>query len=134
MINTRIRRPAGGTTVSTTLRTRVLAALAAAALPVVLAGTVGPAAAATSPAGGFAGAYGLLIDTTLLQGNVPLAVGPLAPSASSCPPATGLKEANLLAAGDAQVAKAAALNTLAGTNCTAKDSKGGAETLNVDAL
>jgi uncharacterized repeat protein (TIGR01451 family) len=110
----------------------------AAALPLVLAGSfvlATPAsAAATSTAGGFAEGYGLLIDTTLLTGNVPVAVGPLAPSASSCPPATGMKQAEVLGGGDAQVAKADVLDSQAATDCTAKHSKAGAMTLNVDAL
>lgn len=112
----------------------MLAALAAAAVPLVLAGSVGTAAAVTSPAGGFAEAYGLLVDTTLLQGNVPVNVGPLAPSASSCPPATGAKLSSLLGVGDPQVARADALDTGAGTDCTAKHSRSSAQTLNVDAL
>lgn len=116
-------------------KTRAVATAAALALPLVLSGAALPASAATvPPAGGFAEAYGLLIDTTLLQGNVPVKVGPLAPVGSSCPPTAALKENELLGGGDAQVAHASVLSTAAGTNCSTKQSMAGAQTLDVDAL
>lgn len=124
----------GGTAMSTStsLLRRTGAALAL-ALPIVLASAV-PAQAATPPAGGFAEAYGLSIDTTLLQNNVPVKVDPQAATASSCPPAVGTKSASALGAGDAQVARADVLNTTAGTDCTKPTATARAQAANVDAL
>ena len=119
-------------TSSTSLLRRTGAVLVL-ALPIALASAL-PAQAATPPAGGFAEAYGLSIDTTLLQNNVPVKVEPQAPSASSCPPAVGTKTNQLLAAGDAQVAKADVLNTSAGTDCTKPTATAMAQTANVNAL
>lgn len=104
-------------------------------LPLGLLGAGTPAQAATTvPVGGFGDAYGLSIDTTILQGNVPVKVGPLAPAASSCPPVGGTKTANLLGGGDAQIAKAAVLNTSASADCGGKKALSTAQVTNVDAL
>ena len=116
--------------------TRLVGALAAVALPLTLGGLTTSAQAATTPVapGGFAEAYGLSIDTTILQNNVPVKVAPRAPIASSCLPTTAAKTNSELNAGDAQVAKAAVLNTGAGTDCVAKKALASAQTTNVDAL
>jgi uncharacterized repeat protein (TIGR01451 family) len=117
----------------TKTRTRIAGSLVALAVPLVLSGT--PATAATvPPAGAFAEAYGLSIDTTILQGNVPVKVAPQAPVASSCPPTGGAKTTSLLSVGDPQLAKADVLNTGAGTDCAKKSSLASAQTTNADAL
>ncbi len=118
----------------TLTKKRLAGSALAVLLPLGVVVTSTPATAATVPAGGFADAYGLSIDTTLLQGNVPVKVGPLAPVASSCPPVGGSKTAQLLQAGDAQVAKAAVLNTGAGTDCGAKKSLASAQVTDINAL
>jgi uncharacterized repeat protein (TIGR01451 family) len=89
--------------------------MVALALPLVLAAA--PQASAATTGGGFAEAYGLLADATLLQGNVPVLIGPLSPVASSCPPG-GSKTAQLLNVPASPVVSAGALNTGAGTACT----------------
>lgn len=115
-------------------RTRTIATAAALALPLVLAASVPPAAAADPTPGGFAEAYGLLADTTLLAGNVPVTIGPLAPVASSCPPG-GPKTAQLVGVPASPVATANILNTGAGTACsTPTRSMASAQTLNAQAL
>ena len=113
---------------------RLAGALVALALPLLAGGLSTPAQAATVAPGGFAEAYGLSIDTTILQNNVPVKVNPQAPIASSCLPTTAAKTNSLLGAGDAQVAKAAVLNTGAGTDCVKKAALASAQTTNVDAL
>ncbi len=116
-------------------KTRVLGSMVALSLPFVLGGVTSSAIAATPvPSGGFAEAYGLSIDSTILQGNVPVKVGPLAPVASSCPPPVGAKTAQAAGGGDAQVAKGGLFNTGAATDCVANASLASAQTLNVDAL
>ncbi len=112
--------------------TRLLGSLALTA-PLALCLTT-PAHAADVPAGAFGEAYGLSVDTTILQGNVPVKVGPLAPVSSSCPPASAAKTASLLSGGDAQVAQVGVLNTGAGTDCTAKKSMASAQVTNANAL
>ncbi|MCU1595355.1 MAG: putative repeat protein family [Frankiales bacterium] len=114
--------------------TRVLGSIVAITVPLVLGGMQTSASAATVDSGGFAEAYGLLIDATLLQGNVPVTVGPLAPVASSCPPASGVKTTQLLGAGDPTVARADVLNTGAATDCSGNKSLASAQTTNVTAL
>ncbi|MGB8649946.1 MAG: hypothetical protein WCD35_04710 [Mycobacteriales bacterium] len=113
---------------------RVLGALAAVVLPLLLTSTAAPAQAATAPAGAFAEAYGLSIDTTLLQGNVPVKVDPLAETSSSCPPTGAGRTTQLLGAGDPAVARADVLNSGAGTDCAAKSALAKAQTVDVDAL
>ena len=110
---------------------RVLGAGLALPLGLLVGGT---AQAAAVPVGAFGEAYGLSIDTTILQGNVPVKVGPLAPAASTCPPVGGTKTAQLLGGGDAQVAKAAVLNTSANADCGGKKALSTAQVTNVDAL
>lgn len=123
----------GGTTVRLTT-TRVAGTLAALALPLVLGGLSLPAEAATVPSGAFADSYGLSVDTTLLQGNIPVIVDPLAPSTSSCLPATGKKSDTLLAVPASPVADAAVINSSADTDCTTTKAAAFAQTTNVDAL
>jgi uncharacterized repeat protein (TIGR01451 family) len=114
-------------------RLRALSVAVALALPAVLAIGATSASAATK-SGGFAEAYGLLIDATLLQGNVPVLVGPLAPAASSCPPG-GTKTAELLAVPASPVATADVLSAAAGTACTtATSSLASAQTLDTTVL
>jgi len=116
-------------------KTPFLGALVVLALPLVLGGAAGSAAAATAPpVGAFANAYGLLVDVTLLQGNAPVKLGPYAPIASSCLPETGVKTTQALGAGDQMVARADVLNTGAATDCGAKSAMASAQTLNADAL
>lgn len=111
-------------------RTRALGTMVGLALPLVVAAAAPSAVAATSTAGGFAEAYGILADTTLLQGNVPVRIGPLAPVASSCPPGS-TKTAQLAAVPASPVADARVLNTGAATACaTAVKSMASAQTLN----
>jgi uncharacterized repeat protein (TIGR01451 family) len=117
------------------LRRSTLGVATVALLVPLAIGPASPAAAATPDPGGFAEAYGLLIDATLLQGNVPVNVGPLAPVASSCPPNSAAKTAELIGPiGDAQVAKADVIRTGAGTDCTKVETLGSAQTVNLDAL
>lgn len=119
----------------TTTALRVLGVGLVLPLGLLGAGTPAQAAAATAvPVGAFGDAYGLLIDTTILQGNIPVKVGPLAPAASSCPPVGGTKTAQLLGGGDAQVAKVAVLNTSANADCGGKKALSSAQVTNVDAL
>ena len=66
-------------------------AVVALTLPLVLTGFAGPANAATSPAGAYGEAYGLLVDLTALSGTVPVNLGIQADARSSCPPAGGTK-------------------------------------------
>ncbi len=113
---------------------RVLGSIVALTVPLALGGMQGTAVAATVPSGGFAEAYGLLIDTTILQGNVPVRVGPLAPVSSSCPPPTGAKTTQVLGGGDPQVARADVFNTGAATDCVANKSLASAQTDKVTAL
>lgn len=94
------------------------------------------AAVPTVPsAGGFAEAYGLQVDTTVLAGSLPVDIGPLAPVASSCPPASAPKTAEVLGpVGDPAVAQVDVLRTGAATDCVSKTSLGTAQTTNLDAL
>jgi uncharacterized repeat protein (TIGR01451 family) len=113
---------------------RLRALLAAPALLILLPFATS-ASAATVTAGGFAEAYGLMVDTTLLQGNVPVAIGPLAPVSSSCPPNGAAKTAEVLGpVGDPRVAQVDVLRSGAGTDCTKEDSLASAQTTNLDAL
>ena len=96
-------------------RLRALSVSGALVLPFLLVGA--PPASAATLSGGFAEAYGVLVDATLLQGNVPVVVGPLAPAASSCPPG-GIKRAELLAVPASPVATAGVLTSAAATDCT----------------
>jgi len=116
-------------------RSRSAASVLLVALPLALGVGITPAAAAPPAAGGFAEAYGLLIDTTLLEGNVPVKIGPLAPVASSCPPNSAAKMAEVIGpVGDPAVAKADVLLTGAATDCAVPIAKASARTTNVDAL
>ncbi len=118
-----------------TTTTRLLGAVGlASVLTLPLLGVSTPAYAADAPAGAFSDAYALSIDTTLLQGNVPVKVGPLAPTSSSCPPAATPKTATVLGGGDAQVAKAAVLNSGTSADCAAPVSNAMAQVENADAL
>src|SRR5437879_4354633 len=96
-----------------------LAAVGASAVALLTVGSAAPAFAAGAVNGGFADAYGLSIDTTLLQGNIPVAVGPLADSANSCPPTAAPATAQVLGGGDPQVAKADVLTSGTGADCSA---------------
>lgn len=109
-------------------------AVVALALPLFLTGLAAPASAATPAAGGYSDAYGLMVDATLLEGNVPLSVGPEAAVAASCEPTGPEKSTNLLEAGDPAAAYAEVLGTKADANCTTKVSKSSARVVNVDAL
>ena len=102
--------------------------------PMLLGLTASPATAATVPAGAFADAYGLSIDTTVLAGNIPVQVDPIAPSSSSCPPAAMPKTASLLSGGDPAVAEVGLLNTGAATDCAVPKSLASAQVENADAL
>ncbi len=114
---------------------RLLGALGlASVLTLPVLGLSTPAYAADAPAGAFSDAYGLSIDTTLLQGNVPVKVGPLAPTSSSCPPAAMPKTATVLGGGDAMVAKAAVLNSGTSADCAVPVSAAMAQVENADAL
>jgi uncharacterized repeat protein (TIGR01451 family) len=107
--------------------------MVALALPLALVAAA-PQASAATPGGGFAEAYGILADTTLLQGNVPVLIGPLAPVASSCPPG-GPKTAQLVGVPASPVATAGVLNTGAATSCTTPTrSLASAQTLNAKVL
>jgi uncharacterized repeat protein (TIGR01451 family) len=93
-----------------------------------------PALAATPPAGAFAESYGLLVDDTLLEGAVPVNIGPEAPASSSCPGTGGTKSAQVLDVGDASVARAQVINDTATTDCAKPESKAVSNIVNVDAL
>ena len=112
----------------------VLSVLLAAASPLALGASATPASAATPAPGAFAEAYGVSVDTTLLTGNVPVVVGPLAPTASSCPPAAAPKTAELLNVPADPVVDADVIDSGSATDCTAKKSMASAQTTNVDAL
>jgi uncharacterized repeat protein (TIGR01451 family) len=115
-----------------TSKVRVLGA-AVLALPLVV-GLGAPAMAATPPAGAFAESYGLLVDDTLLEGNVPVNIGPEAPASSSCPGTGGTKTAQVLDVGDAAVARAQVINDSATTDCSKPSSKAVSNIVTVDAL
>ena len=126
-------------TPSTPARRRAL--LAAAALTVTtlsLFGLPGAAAAqatAPRPAGGFAGAYALAVDTTLLGGALPLVVDALAPTSRSCPRPQEAARASVLAAGDPQIVRAAVLNSGSEVSCGARPrADAQSSVLDVDAL
>jgi uncharacterized repeat protein (TIGR01451 family) len=106
----------------------------AAALPLLAGGAFTPASAATGTTGAFAEAYGLSVDTTLLAGNVPVAVGPLAPTASSCPPTSKPKTAEVLNVPADPVVDADVIDSGSATDCTAQKSLASAQTTNVNAL
>ena len=109
-------------------------AVVALALPLALTGLATPAAAATPAPGGYSDAYGLLVDLTALEGNVPATIGPEAAVAASCEPTGPEKKTNLLEVGDPAAAYAEVLGTKADANCTTKTSKSSARVINVDAL
>ena len=75
-----------------TMRVRTILTLCA--TPLLAVGVVAPLAVAVAPAGAqtaganpsSADAYGVLVDVRLLQGNVPVKVGPLVESSSANPP------------------------------------------------
>jgi uncharacterized repeat protein (TIGR01451 family) len=115
---------------SSKIRALGVAALAA---PLFL-GTASPALAATPPAGAYADAYGLLVDTDLLSGNIPAKIGPEAPVASSCPVTGGTKSAQVLGVGDPAVAKAEVITDTATSDCGAKSAKAVSNIVNVNAL
>lgn len=118
----------------TSARTILGAAAAALLLPIAVAPVQALAADAPQP-GGFAEAYGLLLDTTLLQGNVPVNLGPLVPVSSSCPPNAKPHTDEVLGPiGDPAVAQADVIRTGAGTDCTKVDTLASAQTVNLDAL
>jgi uncharacterized repeat protein (TIGR01451 family) len=106
--------------------------VAALAAPLLL-GTASPALAATPPAGAYAESYGLLVDTDLLAGNVPLKVGPEAPVASSCPPG-GTKSAQLIDVPADPLAHADVITDTATTACAPASGKAVSNIVNVDAL
>ncbi|HUR12944.1 MAG TPA: choice-of-anchor P family protein [Mycobacteriales bacterium] len=97
-------------------------------------GTASPALAATPPAGAYAEAYGLLVDTTLLEGSLPAKIGPEAPAASSCPVTGGTKSAQVLGVGDPAVAKAEVITDTATADCGVPSAKAVSRIVNVDAL
>ncbi|HUR50782.1 MAG TPA: choice-of-anchor P family protein [Mycobacteriales bacterium] len=106
--------------------------VAALALPLVV-GMGAPALAATPPPGAYAESYGLLVDDTLLEGAVPVNIGPEAPASSSCP-GGGTKSAQVLSVGDPAVAKVDVINDTATTDCAAPSSKAVSNIVNADAL
>lgn len=115
-------------------RVRALVATAAlAALPLVLGAAATPAHAATPAPGGFAEAYGLLVDATVLEGNIPVVVGPFAPVASSCPPG-GSDVDQVVDVPASPVADAGVLTTGAGTDCGKKSALAKAQTSTADIL
>ena len=111
-----------------------LAAVGASAVALLTVGSAAPAFAADPVNGGFADAYGLSIDTTLLQGNIPVAVGPLAEASNSGPPTADPATAQVLGGGDPQVAKADVLTSGTGADCSVPKSMAKAQVTNVDAL
>jgi uncharacterized repeat protein (TIGR01451 family) len=111
-----------------------LAALAASGLALLTVGSTAPAFAADAVNGGFADAYGLSIDTTLLQGNIPVAVGPLAESANSCPPTADPASASVVGGGDPQVAMVDVLTSGTGAECSTPKTLAKAQVTNVQAL
>lgn len=125
----------------TSTTTKALRAAGAAAL---LAGALGlttlqatPAAAAVDTNGGFADAYGLSIDTTILAGNIPVVLGPEAQASNSCAPQKAPSTNQVLGLGDPQLALAEVATTGASSVCTgagAPKSMARAQLANVDAL
>jgi uncharacterized repeat protein (TIGR01451 family) len=128
-----VRTTATTTRRGTALRVGGAALLTALGLVVVPAS---PAAAAATD-GAYAEGAGLIIDTTLLAGNVPIeqVVGD---TASQCFPQGEPQTASLIGpVGSAQVAEATVLDSGSSTNCTgagAPKALGGARLENVDAL
>ena len=106
--------------------------VAALAAPLLL-GTASPALAATPSAGSYAESYGLLVDTDLLAGNVPVKLGPEAPAASSCAPG-GTKSAQLIDVPADPLAHADVITDTATTSCAPTSAKGVSNIVNVDAL
>lgn len=106
--------------------------VAALAAPLLL-GTASPALAATPAAGSYAESYGLLVDTDLLAGNVPVKLGPEAPVASSCAPG-GTKSAQLIDVPADPLAHADVITDTATTACSPTSGKAVSNIVNVDAL
>lgn len=107
--------------------------VAVSAIPLFL-GTASPALAATAPAGAYAEAYGLLVDTTVLSGALPAKIGPEAPVSSSCPVVGGTKTAKVLGVGDPAVAQADVITDTATSDCAAESATATSRIVNVDAL
>lgn len=105
---------------------RALGTVAALALPLVLVASPSPALAAPA-GGGFADAYGILADATLLAGNVPVVIGPLAPVSSSCPPG-GSETDQLIGVPASPVVAAGVLDTGAATDCAGLAARASAQT------
>src|SRR5690242_8722432 len=116
-----------GIAMSTKIRALGAALLAA---PLLL-GTASPALAAAPAAGAYAESYGLLVDTTLLAGNVPVKIGPEVPISSSCPPG-GTKSGQLIDVPADPLAHADVITDTATTACT-PSSKAVSNIVNVDA-
>jgi len=109
-------------------------AVIALALPLALTGLASSASAATPAPGGYSDAYGLLVDVTAIEGNVPATIGPEGAVAASCQPTGSEKKANLFEVGDPAAAFAEALGTRASADCNTKVSKSRARVVDVTAL
>jgi uncharacterized repeat protein (TIGR01451 family) len=118
-----------GIAMSTKIRALGAALLAA---PLLL-GTASPAVAATPSAGAYAESYGLLVDTTLLAGNVPVKIGPEVPISSSCPPG-GTKSGQLIDVPADPLAHADVITDTATSACAPASGKGVSNIVNVDVL
>lgn len=87
-------------------------------------------------AGGFADAYGMAMDTTMMGGAVPVVVPPLARASSSCPPTKAPSVAQVMSGGDPATAHAGMMTAGAGVTCDAATATAMAKSqvTNVDAL
>lgn len=111
---------------------RAAGVAAALALPLGLVGLAAPAQAATVPGGGYAEGYGLLVDATLLEGSVPVDIGPEGLATSSYP-AGGTKKNALLDVGTDDVAHIEVLTNTATTDAK-PSAKAVSNVANVNAL
>jgi len=112
---------------------RVAGVAAALALPLGFAGLSTPAQAATVPGGAYGEGYGLLVDVTLLEGAIPVNVGPEGLASSSCPQG-GTKKASLVEVPADPVVHAEVVTGTGTTECSPVKATGVGQVANVDAL
>ena len=123
---------------------RSLAAVAAAAVGLLMAAPVAPAAAQTATTtGGFADARGIIVDLTVLTaipvpgalGNTPIDPNTFSVSSQSCPPQVAEPVTNTrLNVPAAPAATSATLTTMAGARCDAPTAVASAQTERLAAL
>jgi len=112
---------------------RAAGVAAALALPLGLMGLAAPAQAATVPGGAYAEGYGLLVDATLLEGSIPVDIGPEGLATSSYP-SGGTKKNALLDVGTDDLAHVEVLTNTATTSGSPISAKAVSNVANVNAL